>query len=114
MSCCNDITVTVQNNPHDNIVVYIDEKGVGIKPILNFISVLSSNFNIQQEVTTTMLNNSANWQETFNDVNIIQDTLSATWRETYDEVNIIQNTLSAGWQETFEYFESGVINGGFF
>lgn len=96
MSCCNEITITVENNPQDNINVYIDEKGLGIKPILNFISLLSSNFNINQQVVSTFVSNSADWQE------------------TYDEVNLIQNTLSGNWQDSYEHFNSGIIDGGFF
>lgn len=113
MSSYNEITVSVDNN-QDNITVYIDETGVGIRPILNFISLLSSNYNVHQQVMSTVLTNSAAWEETYHEVNLIQNTLSADWQETYDEVNLIQTTLSSKWQETFEYIDSGIVDGGTF
>ena len=114
MSCCNEITVTVENKPQDNINVYIDETGIGLIPLFNFIALLSSNFNTYQQVMTTVVSNSADWQETYDEVNVIQNTLSAGWQENYHDVNLIQNTLSAKWQETFEYINSGIVDGGIF
>jgi hypothetical protein len=114
MSCCNEITVTVENKPVDNVNVYIDETGVGVRPLLNFIYLLSSNFNTQQQVMSTILANSSVWQETYNELNTIQP-LSSNWVETFEEVNLIQNSLSSNWQKTFEYVEAGIlINGGTF
>jgi len=113
MSSYNEISVSVDNN-QDNIVVYIDETGVGIRPILNFISLLSSNYNINQQVMSTVLTNSAAWQETYEEVNTIQNSISADWNDTFQEVNTIQEKLSAQWQKSYERVELGIVDGGNF
>lgn len=110
----NTITVSIDDAPTNNISVYIDETGIGIRPILNFISLLSSTFNINQQVISTVLTNSANWEETFNEVNVLQDTLSANWQETFSEVNILQDTLSANWEKTYDIVKSSIVDGGTF
>lgn len=113
MSSYNEITVSVDNN-QNNITVYIDETGVGIRPILNFISLLSSNYNINQQVMSTVLTNSAAWEETYHEVNTIQNSISADWHDTFREVNTIQEILSAQWQKSYEKVELGIVDGGNF
>jgi hypothetical protein len=113
MSGYNETSVTVQNS-QNNITVYIDETGIGIRPILNFISLLSSNYNMQQQVMSTVLTNSAAWEETYHDVNLIQNTLSADWNDTFTEVNTIQEKLSAQWQKSYDRVELGIVDGGNF
>jgi hypothetical protein len=113
MSSYNEISVSVDNN-QDNIVVYIDETGKGIKPILNFISLLSSNYNVHQQVMSTVLTNSAAWEETYHEVNTIQNSISADWHETFQEVNTIQEKLSAQWQKSYDVVQLGIVDGGNF
>jgi hypothetical protein len=113
MSCYNDTVITINGGCRDNISVYVDETGQGIRPILNFISLLSSDYNLYQQVMSTVTINSANWQETYDEVNLLQP-LSAGWQETYDEVNTMQYTLTSNWQQTYEYIDLGVVNGGSF
>jgi hypothetical protein len=115
MSCCNEITVNVQTDTPDNITVYIDEKGVGLLPILNFFQTLSSNYQTITSVTTNVISNSAAWfnQTEINELNTLQE-LSACWEETCDEVNFLQQNLSANWQSATEYINTGVIDPGYF
>ena len=132
MSCYNDTVITINGGCRDNISVYVDETGQGIRPILNFISLLSSDYNLYRQVMSTVTVNSANWQETYDEVNTMQYTLTSNWQETYEEMNLIQplssnwqetfievntiqNTLSSDWQKSFEYINNGItIDGGLF
>jgi len=111
----NQIVVSVDSKPSDNIIVNIDKTGVlAVRPLLNFIYSLSSAFNTQQQVMSTVLTNSAQWQEAYNEINTMQP-LSSNWIETFDEVNMIQNSLSSNWQKSFEFIENGItVNGGLF
>jgi hypothetical protein len=115
MSCCNEITVTVENQPQDNITVYIDEKGIGVLPLFNFISLLSSSYQTINSAATNVISNSAAWfnETEINELNVLQE-LSACWEETCDEVNFLQQNLSANWQQAADYVNTGVVDSGFF
>lgn len=109
------ITVNVQNDPADNITVYIDERGIGLLPISNFLKTLSANYQSINSATTNVISNSAAWfnEKEINELNQLQE-LSACWEETCDEVNFLQQSLSANWQNASNFINNSVIDSGYF
>ena len=107
-----DITTSI---PCNDIDVIIDLSGGEFYSFLNLLQKLSSNYQRFEEAVTNIYINSSiylNPQEV-EQLALIQ-TLSAGWQETYTEVNTIQQDFSANWQQNVEYVNSGVIDAGFF
>jgi ribosome-binding ATPase YchF (GTP1/OBG family) len=134
-SCCSDIQITLEENPTlinlnieeqpaQDITVIIDQTGITYSKIENFLLSLSSNFQDKLlGLTSNFALNSSNWQETYNEVNLMQN-LTSGWQETYGEVNLMQD-LTSGWQETYSevnlmqnltagWQNPGIVDGGFF
>jgi hypothetical protein len=108
-------TVTVNMQTPDNITVYIDADGVGLKPLANILQTLSSSYQLFNSVTTNVIANSAAWFNApeITELNTLQE-LSACWEETCDEVNFLQQNLSANWQGASDFINNGVIDPGYF
>lgn len=110
-----DTTIIVNNPPQNKISVIINDTSDPLKLLNTYISRLSSNLEKYELVSTNVISNSTtylNLQEV-EEVNFMQS-LTSQWDETYHEVNTIQNQLSTSWQQTSEYISDGIIDAGFF
>ena len=144
--CCNDNIVINQIDKSQDSIVINESLGFNnvvvninpptdlkTNPLLNFLNIISSNFDKFTDVANNVISNSsfylntqgmndlslisglsAKWQETAFEVDTMQIGLTGIWDETYNEVNTIQDSLSAGWQETYNIVKTGVIDGGYF
>jgi hypothetical protein len=114
MSYPNEITVTIQNPQKNNVSVYVDEKGISIAPIFNFINKLQTTYDTHQNAASLVLKASSDWQKTHEDFTSLKMTLSAGWQETFGEVNVIQSSLSSNWQKSYEIIKTGIFDAGNF
>lgn len=107
-------TVVVNENTSE-VTVIIDTVGPNLYPVVDFLNKLELNYNRFEEAVNNIYTNSARYlnQEQIQQLALIQ-TLSSGWEETYTEVNTIQQDLSTTWQNTSDYVAVGIVDGGFF
>jgi uncharacterized phage infection (PIP) family protein YhgE len=111
----NNTTIIVNNLPKNKTSIIINDTSEPLKLLNSYISKLSSNLEKYESVSTNVITNSSTYLnlKEVEEVNFIQ-TLTSQWDETYNEVNTIQNELTATWQENSEYVLNGIIDAGFF
>ncbi len=111
----NDTTIIVNNLPENKTSIIINDTSEPLKLLNSYISKLSSNLEKYESVSTNVITNSTTYLNVkeIEQINIIQ-TLTSQWDETYHEVNTMQNELTANWQENTEYVLNGVLDAGFF
>jgi wyosine [tRNA(Phe)-imidazoG37] synthetase (radical SAM superfamily) len=110
-----DTTIIVNNLPENKTSIIINDTSEPLKLLNSYISKLSSNLEKYESVSTNVITNSTTYLNVkeIEQINIIQ-TLTSQWDETYHEVNTMQNELTANWQENTEYVLNGVLDAGFF
>lgn len=110
-----DNEIILNNIPQNKISVIINDTSEPLRLLNSYINKLSSNLEKYESVSTNVITNSTTYLNVkeIEQINIIQ-TLTSQWDETYHEVNTIQNELTANWQENTEYVLNGVLDAGFF
>ncbi|MEN9445622.1 MAG: hypothetical protein RL728_134 [Bacteroidota bacterium] len=112
---CRKTTIIIEEQPTNNINVIVNDALPTFHLINSYINNLSSNLQKFELASNNIISNSAAYLniEEVNEVNFIQS-LTGNWQETFEEMNTIQQQFSANWQNTTEIYNDPIVDGGFF
>jgi hypothetical protein len=105
--------VTIEQSAN-NVTVIIDNNSTNILQYYKLLSSIQNNYEKFDAASTNIISNSAAYlnsehKETLTHVGL----LTSNWQETFHEVNTVQNQLSANWEKAYQNMDM-IINGGTF
>jgi hypothetical protein len=98
----------------NNVTVIIDNSSPNILQYYKLLNSIQNNYEKFDVVSTNIVSNSAAYlnpehKEMLSHIGL----LSSNWEETFHEVNTVQNQLSANWEKTYQNMDM-IVDGGTF
>jgi hypothetical protein len=105
----------IVNENISEVSIIIDNQGPNLSPFSELLKKLNLNYDKFENAANNIHANSAAYLnlDEINQLTVIQSA-SSSWQETYQEVDTIQQNLSSGWQNNTVFIDTGIIDAGYF
>jgi hypothetical protein len=106
-------TTTITHNSN-TVTVIIDNNSPNILQYYKLLNSIQNNYEKFEVASTNIISNSAAYlnpehSEALSHVGL----LTSNWQETFHEVNTVQNELSANWEKVYQSMDM-IVDGGTF